>query len=627
MAAGRELRLVMVGHVDHGKSTILGRLLADGGGLPEGRLDAIQELCRRTSRPFEPAFLLDALKEERAQGVTIDAARCFFQTGGRRYLLIDAPGHIEFLKNMVTGAASADAALLVIDAREGVMENSRRHGYLLSMLGIREFAVLVNKMDLVDYSEAVYGRIVAEYSRFLNRIGLEQKSAGPDGSWAGGSVAFIPVSGLTGENLVRRSGEMPWYRGPILLERMEAFAGEPLPEQRPLRLPVQDVYKFTRGGDNRRIVVGRMESGHLAAGDTITFYPSGKQAVVRTLEAWNQSPAPEKGGAGWSVGCTLEKQIFIRRGDLAAPSGGAEGAVPRVAREIHTRLFWLGHEPLRPGKKYGFKIHTARAEMEIAAIARVLDAATLVPKSAGQVERNEVAECTLRLDRAVAFDLAAEFPATGRFVITDEYEIAGGGMITGYEETAPDALSARIRQRNLHWEAAAISGEERARRYRQMPCLILISGPAADPARKRIAKELEARLFAEGNFVYFIGMASLVYGLDADLRNGSHRPAGDCPDPGEISEEHFRRLGEIANLMLDAGLILIVSAREARQQDIEVLAAVLNRPADRLLTIWAGDPVTTDFLPDLHLTAPECPEGAGHIQTILARQGILQAST
>ncbi|MCR5262985.1 MAG: GTP-binding protein, partial [Clostridiales bacterium] len=238
------MNIVIVGHVDHGKSTVIGRLLADTDSLPQGKLEQIREMCRRNSKPFEYAFLLDALKDERSQGITIDAARCFFKTAKRDYLIIDAPGHIEFLKNMITGASRAEAALLVIDAHEGVRENSRRHGYMLKMLGIRQVAVLVNKMDLVGYSEKTFASIEEEYRRFLDEIEIRPS-------------AFIPVSAMEGDNIASLSKNMPWYSGNTVLDELDAFEEREGEENSlPFRMPVQDVYKFTGSGDERRIVAG-----------------------------------------------------------------------------------------------------------------------------------------------------------------------------------------------------------------------------------------------------------------------------------------------------------------------------------------------------------------------------------
>lgn len=233
------MNIVVVGHVDHGKSTVIGHLLADTDSLPKGKLDAIRESCKRNSKPFEYAFLLDALKNEQSQGITIDTCRCFFKTEKRRYIIIDAPGHIEFLKNMVTGASRAEAALMVIDASHGVEENTRRHGYYLSMLGIRQIAVLVNKMDLIGYDQNKYETICQEYTAFLKEIGIVPKT-------------FIPVSARVGDNISAPSAEMPWYQGMTVLQVLDSFENIQPSHQLPFRMSVQGVYKFTAGGYSRR---------------------------------------------------------------------------------------------------------------------------------------------------------------------------------------------------------------------------------------------------------------------------------------------------------------------------------------------------------------------------------------
>ncbi|HEX2251161.1 MAG TPA: GTP-binding protein [Gemmatimonadales bacterium] len=271
------MNIVIVGHVDHGKSTVIGRLLADTHSLPEGKLEQVRAQCELNSKPFEYAFLLDALKDEQAQGITIDAARVFFKSRRRHYLILDAPGHIEFLKNMITGAARAEAALLVIDAAEGVQENSRRHGYMMSLLGIRQLAVVVNKMDLVGWDRGVYDRIVREYGAFLSQVGIEP-------------ACFIPVSARSGDNIAEPSDHLPWHQSPTVLEALDAFRSEPPPIDRPFRMPVQDVYKFTKQGDDRRIVAGTIDTGTVNVGDAIIFYPSGKKSRVKTIEAFNRPP-------------------------------------------------------------------------------------------------------------------------------------------------------------------------------------------------------------------------------------------------------------------------------------------------------------------------------------------------
>ena len=356
------MNIVIVGHVDHGKSTVIGRLLADTDSLPQGKLEQIREMCRRNSKPFEYAFLLDALKDERSQGITIDAARCFFKTAKRDYLIIDAPGHIEFLKNMITGASRADAALLVIDAAEGICENSRRHGYMLEMLGIRQIAVLVNKIDLVGYDKTVYDGICRDFTEFLSTIGIE-------------AARYIPVSAMEGDNIASHSARTPWYDGPDVLEQLDLFEGGRHEDTLPLRIPVEDVYKFTEGGDDRRIVAGLCESGTLRAGDQVVFYPSGKTTTVKTLEEWfmdaDSSRKPELFAAGKSCGFTMTTQIYVRRGEIACKEGEEP---PKVGRTFRASMFWLGRVPLTVGKEYIIKSGTAKTTCRVTKIHSVLDA-------------------------------------------------------------------------------------------------------------------------------------------------------------------------------------------------------------------------------------------------------------
>ena len=420
--------IVIVGHVDHGKSTIIGRLLADTGTLPEGRLEQIKDLCARTAKPFEYAFLLDALKDERAQGITIDAARVFFRTPKRRYLILDAPGHVEFLKTMVTGAARAEAALLVLDAGEGIQENTRRHAYLLSLLGVRQIAVVVNKMDLVGGRQDAFDAFAADLTAFLSTIGLEP-------------AAIIPVIGRDGDNLAMRSTTMSWYTGPTVLETLDGFKSSGEAVDGPFRMSVQSVYKFTNDGDDRRIVAGTIDSGRLRVGDEVVFHPSGKRTRVKSLEAFNRV-APTVVGAGESAGFTLAQQIYVTRGELATL---AHESQPIAATRIRASVFWLGVRPLEVGRQYTLKLGTARVSAHLESIERVLDASTLDSVTGRTaVLRNEVADCVLKLRHPIAFDRASDLAATSRFVLVDNFNISGGGVVRE-SLAAGDAVATRSR--------------------------------------------------------------------------------------------------------------------------------------------------------------------------------------
>lgn len=592
-AAQRRLSLVIGGHVDHGKSTIIGRLLADTGSLPEGKLDAVRANCERNSKPFEYAFLLDALKDEQAQGITIDAARVFFKTAQRPYIIIDAPGHIEFLRNLITGAARAEAALLVIDAKEGVQENSRRHGYMMSMLGIKQLVVLVNKMDLVDYHRSVFERIEGEYRDFLGKLDVTP-------------VGFIPVSGREGENIARRSTAMAWYDGPTVLEALDRFRAEAPEADKPFRMPVQDVYKFTRQGDDRRIIAGTIDTGRVRVGDEVVFYPSGKKARVQSIEGFNR-PAQGMAEAGEATGFTLAEQIYVARGEMAAVSGEAR---PEVTTRLRASIFWLGRSPLVKNKDYILKLGAARVPVRVEEIHRVLNASTLdADEKKVRVDRHEVAECTLKASRAIAFDLADQLATTSRFVLVDDFEIRGGGIV---REALGDTLSSvrdRVLLRNYKWEPSNISSDRRAERYRQRPTLLLMTGERAQD-RKSLAKDVEQRLFEVGNVVYFLGMGNVLYGVDADIARGESN-----------RQEHLRRMAEVANLMLDAGVILIVTAGELTQADLELIKATVQ--PERIEVVWVGDTVTTDIAPDLLVPDPDAPDAVDLVKQMLQEKGII----
>ena len=407
-ARANTMPIVIVGHVDHGKSTLVGRLFYDTGSLPEGKYDTVARVCEETGKPFEFAFLLDALEEERDQGITIDTTRARFHTAARDYVLIDAPGHKEFLKNMVTGASSAEAAILLIDAAEGVQEQSRRHGYLLHLLGIRQVAVAINKMDLVGYDQGVYEAVRDEYTAFLQQLDVHP-------AWV------IPIAALSGDNVAAPSARMPWYDGPTIVEALDAFTARPPREGLPMRFPVQDVYKF----DRRRIIAGRVEAGTLAAGDRIVFLPSGHRAVVKSIERWS-SPKTGPAVAEESVGITLTEQLFIERGEVASH----ETAMPLTGTELLAHVFWLGNRHLVVGRTCTLKLATQEIPCRVESISAVVDTATLVSAARQhEVAKNEVATVTLSLKGPAAFDVFTDIVETGRFVLVDGFDVAGGGVI------------------------------------------------------------------------------------------------------------------------------------------------------------------------------------------------------
>jgi bifunctional enzyme CysN/CysC len=536
-----QLKIVIVGHVDHGKSTFVGRLLHDTGSLPEGKFEQLEAIAAKRGVPFEWANLMDSLQSERDQNITIDTAQIWFQTKKRQYVIIDAPGHKEFLKNMITGAANAEAALLLIDAHEGVQEQSRRHGYLLNLLGIRQIAVLVNKMDLEDYSEERFNRIEEEFRAFLKTVGVEPK-------------CFIPIAAKHGDNIASRSGRMPWWKGQTVLEMLDDFKLADLPTQQQLRLPIQDIYRF----DERRILAGRIESGTVKVGDRLVFTPGNKTSTVKTIERWSAPPS-ERAEAGESIGITLTEQIYVQRGEVAA----LETAAPYELSRFKARLFWLGRSSFAMGKTYKLKLATQEVECSIDSIDRVIDSSTLetISRAESFVGRNEVAELTLRTKHPVAFDIHAEIIATGRFVIVDGFEVAGGGIIAAdnYPKRTSDSLQ---KSHNIYWSHGKVTAGQRAARNGHSGRVVWLTGLSAS-GKSTIATELERELFRLGRHAYVLDGDNMRHGLCSDL--------GFSP---RDRKENIRRIGETAKLFAEAGIICVTAFISPYRSDRDLVRQI-----------------------------------------------------
>ncbi len=580
MSGNREqMNVVIVGHVDHGKSTLLGRLLVDTGSLPEGKLEAVKLQCERNAKPFEYAFLLDALKDEQAQGITIDTARSFFKSAKRDYIIIDAPGHIEFLKNMISGAARAEAALLLIDAHEGIKENSRRHGYVMRFLGIKNVAVCVNKMDLVNYDRKVFEQIKMDYTKFLKEIDLVPQS-------------FIPIAALHGDNVALRFSKMPWYKGDDILHVLDKFEKAAPKEHQVFRMPVQDIYKFTEEGDERRIVAGRVETGTIKVGDEVVFLPAGKKNRVKTVEYFN-GPTRTNAFAGQSIGFTMDTEIYIRPGEIMVKTSEKS---PQVSNKFKANVFWMGKQPLVKNKIYKLKIATQQVPVIVSEIVHVLNAAELASSQKDHVDRHEVGECIFEAMKPVAFDLVGEIAETGRFVLVDNYEIAGGGIILSSIFDNDTTLNQHIKKREYGWERSHITPDMRAQKYEHKSAFIVLTGDI-DTGKQRIAKALEEALFNLGRSVYFLGISNR-------LALASH----DSKDKTLGKFEQIQQLGELAHLMTDAGLILITSITNIDEYELEMLKK-LNSPS-RTFVINVGDNEFSDKQVDLALIENEDPESA-----------------
>jgi len=530
------LSFVVVGHVDHGKSTLIGRLLFDTHSVEEGKAERIQAACKAEGMEFEYAFLMDALLEEQAQNITMDTTRVPFRTDRRAYTIIDAPGHKEFLKNMITGAASADAAVLLVDAKEGLREQTRRHGFLLSLLGLRQIVVAVNKMDLVNYDQKVFDAISAELREFLGRLGVPP-------------THIVPISAKLGYGLISRSEHLSWYKGPVLLEALEQFRSTPPAAGAPLRLTVQDVYRF----DARRIVAGLVEAGSLSVGDRIEFFPGGKHSVIKTIEEWpaRADGSTPKGpvGTGRSTAITLADELFIERGQI----GGPPDDPPSVSYFFTARVFWLHADSLKVGELVPLRLGAQQGEGRIASIERTLDAVTLDASTgpATEVKRHEVAEVRIRMRRPLAFDAGGRLPALGRFVLMRGRRIAGGGVIDTAlrDDTDGGGQSAN---------RVALLGHRGT--------VIWMTGLSGS-GKSTLALELEKRLLRAG---------VLAAVLDGDiLRTGLSRNLGFTP---EDRRENLRRAVELAMHLADAGVVVIAALISPFRAD---RATAAKRAADR----------------------------------------------
>ena len=518
------LRVVFVGHVDHGKSTLIGRILHDTNALPEGKLAAIQQACAAEGMEFEYAFLLDALLEEQEQNITIDTTRIPFRTALRQYVIIDAPGHKEFLKNMITGAANADAAILVVAANEGVREQSRRHAYLLSLLGIRQIVVVVNKMDLVGYAENTFREIELEYREFLQSLGLEAR-------------CFIPASARAGANVAQPGGDaLAWYGGPTLLNAFDQMEAAPAATQQPLRFCVQDIYRF----DERRIIAGRIESGTLRVGDELVFSPANKTSTVASIESWS-GPAPTEAIAGDSVGITLQEQIFVERGYVASHLH----ETPIQGNRFRADIFWLAEKPLRKDAQCTIRLATQEVKCQIVSIEEVMDSSTLSVETddKAEVARNQVGRVTLQSRAPLVFDDHDRVPTLGRFVVVLDGKICGGGIVCGGVYTS----RSEVKSKNIFWSEGKITAPTRALQNGHRGAVVWLTG-LSGAGKSTIAQALEGELFARGMHTYVLDGDNIRHGLNSNL---GFSPAD--------REENIRRVSEVAKLLADSGAIAITA--------------------------------------------------------------------
>ncbi len=514
------LRFMTCGSVDDGKSTLIGRLLYDSKMIFDDQLAALEEDSKRFGTrggAIDFALLVDGLAAEREQGITIDVAYRYFATGKRKFIVADTPGHEQYTRNMVTGASTADAAVILVDARQGVVTQTRRHSYLIALVGIRSVVLAVNKMDLVDFSQAVFDKIVADYQAFGEKIGLA-------------SFLAIPISALEGDNVTRCSASTPWYDGPTLLSQLETLTIADRKQSLDFRFWVQWV---NRAGPDFRGFAGTVSSGKVKRGDTVRLAPSGRiSSVTRIL---GPDGDLDEAAADQSVTLTLAHEIDVARGDLLS----TPDASPGLSDQFEVTLVWMADRPMLPGRSYWLKIGTRTVSAIVTDLKYVVNVNTLEHTAAKTLELNGIGICNIGLGQAVPFDAYADNHETGGFILIDRMTNAtvGAGMI----------LFALRRSQNIHWQSVDIDRAARAGLKHQKPAILWFTG-LSGAGKSTIANLVEKQLHIAGKHTYMLDGDNVRHGLNRDL---------GFTDADRV--ENIRRIGEVAKLMVDAGLIVMVS--------------------------------------------------------------------
>ena len=514
------LRFLTCGSVDDGKSTLIGRLLYDSKMIFEDQLAALEADSKKVGTQggdIDFALLVDGLAAEREQGITIDVAYRFFSTDKRKFIVADTPGHEQYTRNMVTGASTADAAIILIDARKGVLTQTRRHSYLVSLLGIRHVVLAINKMDLVGWSQDTFDTILAEYRDFADQIGIKQFTA-------------IPMSALKGDNITAHSDAAPWYDGPALLPLLETLPVDDDLRDKPFRMPVQWV---NRPNLDFRGFSGLISSGTIRPGDKIKALPSGRESTVERIVTFRDDL--DVAVAGQSVTLTLTDEIDISRGDVIAEAA----APPPVADQFEATVVWMDDEAMLPGRPYLLKLGTRTVSAQITEPKYKINVNTLEHLAAKRLELNEIGVCNLSLDAPIAFDAYTDNHDLGGFILVDRISnrTVGAGMLH----------FALRRSQNIHWQALDVDKNSRAALKGQRGRVVWLTGLSGS-GKSTIANLVEKRLHADGRHTYLLDGDNVRHGLNKDL---------GFTDEDRV--ENIRRVAEVSKLMVDAGLIVLVS--------------------------------------------------------------------
>jgi bifunctional enzyme CysN/CysC len=545
------LRFITCGSVDDGKSTLIGRLLYDSKMIFEDQLAALEADSRRVGtqgQEIDFALLVDGLAAEREQGITIDVAYRFFTTEKRKFIVADTPGHEQYTRNMVTGASTADLAVILIDARKGVLTQTRRHSFLAHLLGIRHIVLAVNKMDLVGYDKAVFDRIALAYRAFASEIGITNFTA-------------IPISGFKGDNITALSPNTPWFKGPALIEHLESVdVGGAADEAKPFRMPVQWV---NRPNLDFRGFSGQVASGRVAPGDAIRILPGGKTTTVSRIVTMDGDLS--EAVAGQSVTLTLTDEIDCSRGDVIA----AADAPPEAADQFEATLVWMADEAMIPGRAYWLKLATQSVSATVQAPKYEINVNTLDHLAAKTLDLNGIGVVEVSTDRPIVFEAYADNPTLGGFILIDKLTNAtvAAGMLH---------FSLR-RAQNVHWQATDIDREMRADLKNQRPALLWFTGLSGS-GKSTIANLVEKKLHRMNRHSFLLDGDNVRHGLNRDL---------GFTEADRI--ENIRRVGEVAKLMTDAGLIVITAFISPFRAEREMVRAML--PEGEFIEIFIDTPL------------------------------------
>ena len=599
------LRFITCGAVDDGKSTLIGRLLYDSKLIFEDQLRTLQNDSEKVGTTqhtgeIDYALLLDGLKAEREQGITIDVAYRYFSTPKRKFIIADTPGHEEYTRNMATGASTANLAVILIDARTGVITQTKRHAFITSLLGIKHIVVAINKMDLMDYSEETFLKIQQEFSEFIQKLDV------PD-------VKYIPLSALKGDNVVDKSENTPWYYGAPLLETLEEVDILHDRNFNDFRFPVQYVI---RPNLDFRGFAGTVVSGTVSKGDKVSVLPSGKESVVKNIVTADGDL--EEAFAPQAITIELEDEIDISSGDVIAHRDN----LPKRSKDFEAVVIWMNEQPLDTSREYIIRHNGRNVKSRLDNILYNIDVNTLHKEKADKLNLNEIGKVAISTTLPIYYDAYSKNQETGSLVIIDPISnvTVGAGMISESQSlerneddkklNAEDSLERHVKRREFAWETGLIDGHDRLLRNRHSGKTVVIAG-GRNSAAQDIAKRLELHLFKLNMNAYYLGISNLTSGLDADISNDFQE-----------RDEHIRRIGELARIMTDAGLIFITSISSADDYDVNKLKT-LNYPND-MLVVSLGENELKDYKADIILESkPDIRKALERIMSLLSSQNVI----